>query len=179
MSSSGPVNLQAGTDLKVEGQISSPQPVILAGDSGIELAKSVNAPGLNLVGGMDGIDVSVEGIFNLEGVTFTNVERVYGDSGGIDDVLIGSTTNEEIGVSTNLEAEFPGENSSGSIPITVVETTFTISGINFERFDEVSGGGGNDTFDINLDEEEAFLGRIEGGSGDDRFIIAPGGDVSF
>ncbi|MAB76756.1 MAG: hypothetical protein CMO47_09905 [Verrucomicrobiales bacterium] len=179
VSSSGPVNLQAGTDLKVEGQISSPQPVILTGDSGIELAKSVNAPGLNLVGGMNGIDVSVEGIFNLEGVTFTNVERVYGDSGGIDDVLIGSAANEEIGVSTNLEAEFPGENSSGSAPITVVETTFTISGINFERFDEVSGGGGNDTFDINLEKEEAFLGRIEGGSGDDRFIIAPGGDVSL
>ncbi|MBP82678.1 MAG: hypothetical protein CMO61_02390 [Verrucomicrobiales bacterium] len=179
VSSSGPVNLQAGTDLKVEGQISSPQPVILAGGSGIELAKSVNAPGLNLVGGMDGIDVSVEGIFNLEGVTFTNVERVYGDSGGIDDVLIGSATNEEIGVSTNLEAEFPSENSSGSSPNTVVETTFTISGIDFERFDEVSGGGGNDTFTINLDEEAPFLGRIEGGSGDDRFVIAPGGDVSL
>ncbi len=190
VNSSGPINLYGGLDVNVNGQITSPQPVTLTGEFGIFLGQPVNAPGLNLIGGMYGIDVGVLGTFNLEGVTFTNVNRVVGGSEVGDDILIGSSANDQIGVSTIFPMRYYEIESAMSMEVNPMvglevepmmggETAFTIGGIQFEGFEQVSGGGGNDTFNIQLDENSPFIGTLGGGSGNDRFVMMPGGEVAF
>ncbi len=173
VNSSGPISF-SGLNLIIEGQISSSQPVTLAGDSAIDLKQSLNAPGANFIGGSSGIEVNVEGTFNFEGVSFTNVDRVVGGSVVGDDILVGSSANDEIVVSTVVT----GNNNSGGMA-GQAKTVFTFAGVQFEGFEQVSGGDGDDVFGINLDEDAPFAGTIFGGGGDDQFVMMPGGTVAI
>ena len=186
VSSSGPINF-SGLNLIIEGQISSSQPVTLAGDSAIDLKQSLDAPGANLSGGSSGIEVNVEGTFSLEGVSFTNVDRVVGRSVVGDDVLVGSSANDEIVVSTvvtgnggggnNNDGDDDNDNSGGMQG--QAKTVFTLAEVQFEGFEQVSGGGGDDVFNVNLDGDAPFAGMIVGGEGDDQFVMMPGGTVAI
>ena len=186
VSSSGPINF-SGLNLIIEGQISSSQPVTLAGDSAIDLKQSLDAPGANLSGGSSGIEVNVEGTFSLEGVSFTNVDRVVGRSVVGDDVLVGSSANDEIVVSTvvtgnggggnNNDGDDDNDNSGGMQ--SQAKTVFTLAEVQFEGFEQVSGGGGDDVFNVNLDGDAPFAGMIIGGEGDDQFVMMPGGTVAI
>ena len=186
VSSSGPINF-SGLNLIIEGQISSSQPVTLAGDSAIDLKQSLDAPGANLSGGSSGIEVNVEGTFSLEGVSFTNVDRVVGRSVVGDDVLVGSSANDEIVVSTvvtgnggggnNNDGDDDNDNSGGMQ--SEAKTVFTLAEVQFDGFEQVSGGGGDDVFNVNLDGDAPFAGMIIGGEGDDQFVMMPGGTVAI
>ena len=181
VSSSGPVSF-SGLNLIIEGQISSSQPVTLTGDSALSLKQSLNAPGANFIGGSSGIEVNVEGTFYLEGVSFTNVNRVVGGSVVGNDVLVGSSANDEIAVSTVVTGsggsggDDDGDDDDGGMP-GQAKTVFTFAGVQFEGFEQVSGGGGDDVFNVNLDGNTPFAGTILGGGGDDQFVMMPGGTV--
>lgn len=175
--------------ISVTGKVDAGQAVSFnVGDgyygSSINVSNEIISPQILFNGGENWADVRTEGIFRLNGVSFNNIYevRAIGENGN---TLIGADDNTTIDVFSDM---YYGEGSFSEIGFAAVEiadprvdigseTIFEIDGTQFYGYDTVSGGKGNDTFLINLEEGADFNGELRGGQGDDKFVMMPGGSV--
>jgi filamentous hemagglutinin family protein len=132
--------------------------------SDIEINALLVAPTKSFIGdGTEGNRILTEGTFELEGVTFTAINEVRGvDSGS--DTLIDSGLDSQINISSGTSTSPVGVSAN-------------IRGIEFNDYDFISGGGGNDDFVIDLDAGNSFDVVLAGSNGNDTFSFLPGGSL--
>ena len=132
--------------------------------SDIEISAPLVAPTKSFIGeGPSGNRILTKGAFELEGVTFTAINEVRGvDSGN--DMLIDSGLDSQINISSETFADPVGVSAN-------------IRGMEFNGYDVISGGEGNDNFVIDIDVGNSFGVVLAGSNGNDTFSFLPGGSV--
>jgi len=132
--------------------------------SDIGISAPLVAPTKSFIGeGPSGNRILTKGTFELEGVTFTAINEVRGvDSGN--DMLIDSGLDSQINISSGTSTSPVGVSAN-------------IRGIEFNDYDFISGGGGNDDFVIDLDAGNSFDVVLAGSNGNDTFSFLPGGSL--
>lgn len=144
--------IASGTDIKIKGSDSS--------FGTLELFGTLSAPVITIDGGTARADVETQGSFNLSGVSFLNIDEVRGVSAGGIDSLIDSNANSVIEIFEDPLA------SSGS------RTGALIRGTQFYGYENISGGGGNDTFNVGTSGSFADTQTtLLGGAGNDLFAF--------
>ncbi|NBT30021.1 MAG: hypothetical protein EBT18_11180, partial [Gammaproteobacteria bacterium] len=132
--------------------------------SDIGISAPLVAPTKSFIGeGPSGNRILTKGTFELEGVTFTAINEVRGvDSGN--DMLIDSGLDSQINISSETYADPVGVSAN-------------IRGIEFNGYDVISGGEGNDNFVIDIDDGNSSDVLLDGAGGDDTFSFSLGGSV--
>ncbi|MDA8632686.1 filamentous hemagglutinin N-terminal domain-containing protein [Verrucomicrobiales bacterium] len=132
--------------------------------SDIGISAPLVAPTKSFIGeGPSGNRILTKGTFELEGVTFTAINEVRGvDSGN--DMLIDSGLDSQINISSETFADPVGVSAN-------------IRGIEFNGYDVISGGEGNDNFVIDIDDGNSSDVLLDGAGGDDTFSFSLGGSV--
>ena len=132
--------------------------------SDIRISAPLVAPTKSFIGeGPSGNRILTKGTFELEGVTFTAINEVRGvDSGN--DMLIDSGLDSQINISSETFADPVGVSAN-------------IRGIEFNGYDVISGGEGNDNFVIDIDDGNSSDVLLDGAGGDDTFSFSLGGSV--
>lgn len=174
ISNSGTVDISlVSGNLNVPGLISSTGTVAFSGegvDQVFHIGQPLDSPLVDFSGSSSGLKVETEGTLNLNGYTFSNVLEVRGTGPG-NNFLIAPDDDSTITLTTLTEPD--GESSF------LQTISADIGGVDFVSYDDISGGVGNDTFHVMLDEGHRFEGDLLGEEGDDRFVIHEGGDVAF
>ena len=132
--------------------------------SDIEINAPLVAPTKSFIGeGPSGNRILTQGTFALEGVTFTAINEVRGvDSGN--NILIDSGLDSQINLSSGNFTDPVGVSAN-------------IRGIEFNGYDFISGGEGNDNFVIGFDGGNSFDVVLAGSNGNDTFSFLAGGSV--
>lgn len=156
-------------------------------DSSFQVYSPLSAPEIRFNGGgVNGNQILTQGTFTLEGVSFSGISGVFGVGSG-DDILIDSSQSSVIDLSTETfpftpdffdSTDVSGFSATPSPKVAIPSQTIAvIRGVEFRGYEVISGGEGDDTFNIALDEDTEYNGTLAGGGGDDKFIFTPGGTV--
>ena len=195
----GSANVFGGS---LDGDLGSDTFTVLSGSASV-FESDFNDGGVDLLDfGLIGsaLDVNLDsGVaqFGTGTTSFSGIERIVGASGytnriegkgGGDTIRITANGVGEIESAVESQSAFGDE--TGTVETTAStlffneEDGYEVEGppdtrtVAFENFSLVSGGLGEDMFEVTLPDTETFDGELLGGGDNDFFSISPGGDVA-